>query len=84
MKSKNININDPVGWKWMGRVIEGSVVETHFESIVKEIKGKLIKRNGSVEKPAYLVKSKAGNLALKLSTEIFIFEDNPLDNKLGF
>lgn len=60
-----------VYWKWLGNRIFGKVVEVHYAPIVKEIKGKLIKRNGSVEKPAYLVKSKAGNFALKLHTELF-------------
>lgn len=59
-----------VFWKWMGNEIHGIVVEVHLAPIVKEIKGKMIKRNGSVEKPAYLVKSEAGNFALKLHTEL--------------
>jgi len=57
-------------WKWMGREIVGSVLEVHMAPISKEIKGKVIKRNGSVEKPAYIVESEAGNLALKLHTEL--------------
>ena len=57
-------------WKWLGRGIEGVVEEVHFAPVVKMIKGKRIKRNGSAEKPAYLVRSSAGNLALKLETEI--------------
>lgn len=65
-----INLGDKVMWKWMGREIHGKVLEVHFAPIVKKIKGKQIKRNGSVEKPAYLVKSEAGNLALKLLTEL--------------
>jgi hypothetical protein len=59
-----------VYWKWMGNKIFGVVVEVHLAPIVKEIKGKFIKRNGSVEKPAYFVKSEAGNFALKLCTEL--------------
>lgn len=65
-------IEQKVFWKWMGREIHGYVVEVYFGPVVKEIKGKYIKRNGSVEKPAYLVKSEAGNLALKLHTELNI------------
>lgn len=59
-----------VNWKWLGRQINGSVKEVYTESIVKTIKGKKIHRNGSPEKPAYLVESEAGNLALKLQTEL--------------
>jgi hypothetical protein len=59
-----------VEWKWLGSVIDGVVEEIYFSPIVREIKGKRIKRNGSPEKPAYLVRSEAGNIALKLETEL--------------
>lgn len=59
----------------MGREIHGLILEIHMAPIEMEIKGKRIKRNGSVEKPAYLVKSEAGNLALKLKTELFKVND---------
>lgn len=61
---------DFVKWKWMGGVIEGVVEEVYHRPVSRQIKGKSIKRNGSKEKPAFLVKSKAGNFALKLITEI--------------
>lgn len=66
-------IGQRIFWKWMGNKIYGEVVEVHFAPTSKEIKGSLIKRNGSVEKPAYLVKSQAGNFALKLCTELESF-----------
>lgn len=59
-----------VTWKWAGGVIRGEVEEVHFAPIERIIKGSKIKRNGSVEKPAYVVKSEAGNIALKLHTEL--------------
>lgn len=59
-----------VQWKWLGRPINGTVEEVYKASITKEIKGKKITRHGSEDKPAYLVKSEAGNLALKLETEL--------------
>lgn len=59
-----------VQWKWLGSLIEGVVEEIYPEPVVKIIKGKRIKRNGSPERPAYLVRSEAGNLALKLETEL--------------
>lgn len=64
------NIEDAVEWKWMGGRIQGQVIEVFFEPTTKVIKGKSIKRNGSLEKPAYLVQSMAGNFALKLHTEL--------------
>ena len=69
--SANFKLGDTVSWKWMGGIINGVVEEVYFTPITKKIKGKLIKRNGSPEKPAYLVKSEAGNFALKLQTELF-------------
>lgn len=59
-----------VEWRWLGRPIVGRVEETYLEPVSKRIKEKNIKRNGSPEKPAYLVRSEAGNLALKLETEL--------------
>jgi len=63
-----------VRWKWMGGYVRGEVVEIYLEPTVKVIKGKNIKRNGSPERPACLVQSEAGNLALKLSTELEVVE----------
>lgn len=59
-----------VEWQWAGSVISGTVEEVFTESVTKEIKGKKITRHGTPEKPAYLVRSQAGNLALKLATEL--------------
>ena len=61
-----------VQWQWLGRPILGKVEEVYTCPVVREIKGKQIKRNGSLSKPAYLVKSEAGNLALKLETELAV------------
>lgn len=69
-KIDNYKIGDRVSWKWAGGIVKGLVEEIHFAPIEKIIKGSKIKRNGSVEKPAYVVKSVAGNLALKLHTEL--------------
>lgn len=64
-------IKSKVQWKWMGGTVDGFVEEIFFESVSKLIKGKKIVRHGSPEKPAYLVRSEAGNIALKLETELF-------------
>ena len=71
---KTFKINDSVQWKWLGRNIEGIVKEIYFEPVVKVIKEKSIKRNASKENPAYLVESVAGNLALKLQSELELIE----------
>ncbi len=67
---KSYKRNEDVQWKWLGRFIEGQVKEVYFEPTVQVIKSKSIKRNGSKENPAYLVQSKAGNIALKLHSEL--------------
>ncbi len=59
-----------VSWKWAGGTVDGVVEEIYQGPVEREIKGSRIKRNGSVEKPAYLVRSEAGNIALKLHTEL--------------
>lgn len=71
---KTFNLNTEVTWKWMGKEIVGFIQEIHTNSISKTIKGKTIKRNGTKENPAYLVQSKAGNLALKLQSELELFK----------
>ncbi len=63
-------IAQAVQWKWLGRAILDEVVEIYTEPVERLIKDKKIKRNGSAQKPAYLVKSAAGNLALKLESEL--------------
>jgi hypothetical protein len=70
---------EKVSWRWMGREIVGFIKEIHFESVSQAIKGKVIKRNGSLEKPAYLVESEAGNLALKLHSELNVFEEQKIE-----
>lgn len=68
--SRHFKPGTRVQWKWLGYQIPGQVIEVFFEPVSKTIKNKTIRRNGSAEKPAYLVKSDAGNLALKLQTEL--------------
>lgn len=59
-----------VQWKWLGRAVNGVVLQSFVKPVERVIKGKKIKRNGSTENPAYLVKSEAGNEALKLGSEL--------------
>lgn len=71
---RKFKVGSKVQWKWLGSRIDGVVEEVYTEPVVKIIKGKRIKRNGSPQKPAYLVRSEAGNLALKLETELAKWE----------
>jgi hypothetical protein len=70
MQSKAYLKGTAVEWKWMGRTIAGEVIEIYLETTTQVIKGKTIKRNGTIDNPAYLVQSAAGNCALKLHTEL--------------
>ncbi len=63
-------VGSKVQWKWLGGKIDGVVREVHTQKLSRVIKGKTIRRNGSEENPAYVVESDAGNLALKLGTEL--------------
>lgn len=67
---KSYRVGQKVSWKWLGGVIDGKVVEVFYERVEKTIKGKNIVRIGSKQKPAYLVRSEKGNLALKLHSEL--------------
>ena len=65
-------IGDKVSWKWRYGKVDGEVVDVFPTRMTIEIKGKLITRNGSSEDPAVLVRSVAGNLALKLHHELSV------------
>lgn len=75
-QTSKFKVGASVNWKWLGNVIEGVVLKVFTEPTIREIKGKKIKRNGSSENPAYLVKSLAGNEALKLGTELSAYADD--------
>ena len=70
MELEKWQIGDKVWWKGMGQEIDGTIKDIFTHKITLEIKGEKITRNGSVEKPAYLLESDAGELSLKLMSEI--------------
>lgn len=59
-----------VTWKWRNKIVEGTVLKIFLKQITKELRGATYKRNGSPEKPAYLVESIAGSTVLKSHTEL--------------
>lgn len=69
---KQLKVGSLVEWKWLGGTVTGRVERVYLKPVQRMIKGKAIKRNGSKDRPAYLVKSDAGNLALKLQTELSV------------
>lgn len=73
MKIKPVKILEEgttVQWTWMGRPVIGVVKRAYLKPVSKTLRGHIFKRNGSPEKPAYLVKSQAGNEVLKSHTEL--------------
>lgn len=61
---------DKVTWKWGNGTAEGIVKSVHAERTSIQSKGKTIKRNGTPDDPAVIIKPESGNDVLKLSSEI--------------
>lgn len=61
---------DDVAWKWGNGLAQGKVKSVHEEPTTIESKGKVIKRNGTADNPAIVIKHKSGNDILKLSSEL--------------
>ncbi|PZN93720.1 MAG: DUF2945 domain-containing protein [Hyphomicrobiales bacterium] len=59
-----------VRWNWGSGTAEGKVEEVFTRPVSRTIKGKRIRRNGSQEKPAYLVKQEDGDRVLKSHGEL--------------
>ncbi len=69
-KNIQMKLGDQVIWPWLGKKIEGRILEIFYEKTIKTIKGKNITRNGTADNPAVLVISESGNEALKLMSEL--------------
>lgn len=67
---KFFNPGELVQWNWMGRPVKGLIKKVYVKPIAREFRGTLFKRNGSPEKPAYLVRSQAGSDVLKSHSEL--------------
>ena len=59
-----------VSWKWGAHNAYGEVTEIYTEKVSRRIKGKMITRNASPEKPAYLLVQENGQEVLKSETEL--------------
>nr|AGU12004.1 hypothetical protein [uncultured organism] len=65
-----IELGATVEWTWMGRPVKGTVKRIFLKPVTKVLREHTYTRNGSPEKPAYLIKSEAGSEVLKSVTEI--------------
>lgn len=59
-----------VAWNWGDGEGEGEVAEVHVDRVEKTIDGSTVTRNGSRERPAYLIKQEDGSRVLKLHSEL--------------
>lgn len=59
-----------VTWFWKEREIKGTVLQSSDEKMEKIIKRSRIIKHGTLDDPAYLVRSQKGNEALKLHSEL--------------
>lgn len=68
--SDTFNVGDAVKWNWGPGQAEATVAEVHTERVERTIKGKLKRRNGSKDNPAYVVEQSDGQRVLKLHSEL--------------
>jgi len=61
---------DDVTWKYGKGEGVGKVVEVHQDDVNKTIKGKSIKRKGSKEEPALVIRQQDGQEVLKSASEV--------------
>lgn len=59
-----------VKWKWGESYATGEVDETHTETITRTIDGNEIKRKGTNDDPALVIKQEDGQTVLKLKSEV--------------
>lgn len=59
-----------VRWNWGQGVGRGRVAERFDRHVERRIEGSLIRRNGSPQDPAYLIKADGGGEVLKLGSEL--------------
>lgn len=65
-----IKEGDKVSWKYGNGIGEGKVTEVHTTAFEKEVQGKVIKRNGTPEEPALLIKQDNGHEVVKSVSEV--------------
>jgi len=59
-----------VEWDWGNGTAEGKVAESFEREVERTLKGSKVKRNGSEEDPAYLIRQDDGDEVLKLHSEL--------------
>ena len=66
----NLKKGDHVTWKYGNGEGEGRITEIHTDDFEKEVQGKVIKRKGSSDEPALLIKQDNGHEVVKSASEV--------------
>lgn len=61
---------DKVHWNWGKSEASGTIGERHQEPVKKTIKGTAVKRNSSIDNPAYEIETAEGKKVLKSASEL--------------
>lgn len=61
---------DQVEWKYGKSKAEGKVTEVQTKEVNKKVQGKTIKRKGSKEEPALVIKQDNGKEVVKSASEV--------------
>lgn len=59
-----------VKWNWGQGIGRGMIAERFERHVERTIEGALVRRNGSADNPAFLVKTDKGDEVLKLASEL--------------
>jgi len=62
--------NQHVQWSWGSGTAKGQVRERFERDVERTLKGSKVKRSGTEDDPAYLVKQDDGDEVLKLGSEL--------------
>lgn len=59
-----------VRWKWGSSWAKGTVDEVHHDDVERTTKGERIRRHGTDDNPAYVIRQDNGTVVLKLASEV--------------
>ena len=59
-----------VAWSWGNGTAKGQVKERFERDVERTLKGSTVKKNGTEDNPAYLIKQEDGDEVLKLGSEL--------------
>ena len=59
-----------VEWSWGNGTAKGQIKERFERDVERTLKGSKVKKNGTEDNPAYLIKQEDGDEVLKLGSEL--------------